>query len=102
MTTTGTATMESWIGLLTAPVVFLLNLQVSLAAVSHWTLHIAGSVSITATLGAGFLAWRNWRRPQNDDARQDQFMGYIGVLETCFFLIALVARWIPAAAAIGA
>ena len=99
MTSTGSTALEGWIGILTAPVVFLLSLQVSLAGVSAPTLAVAAGISLMATLGAGYLAWRSWRRPQQSAEQQDQFMGYIGVLETCFFVIALLALWAPAALA---
>jgi hypothetical protein len=109
MTTVAKMNVEPWVGLLTGPVVFLLDLQVNLSIVSwvcstgqFWMLHLTTLLSLIATAGAGWLAWRTWHRateriavPVSGPLAPDQFLGFIGVLTSGFFLIVLIALWTP-------
>lgn len=91
-----------WIGWLTGPIVFAIDLLLSYGVVSvteaaqrgqHVWLHAASVVAIVLTLAAGALAWREHRVAEGD---RERFMAVGGVAMSAFFAVVLLARAVPA------
>jgi hypothetical protein len=109
MSTKGWQATESWLGLLTGPTVFLINLQVNLTMVSWvcatgnaWTIHLAHAVSLAVVTWSGLLARRAYVRvgrgvpgEAGDAADRERFLAVAGMLIAAFSFLSLLAHWIP-------
>ncbi len=98
-----------WAGLLTAPLAFLLHLQVNYALVQQLcqsehkrVLHLVTLVFLLIAAGGGLIAWRNWessgRKWPMDAAtvtERSRFMSIIGLLISALVILLLVAQLIP-------
>jgi hypothetical protein len=100
---------EPWLGLLTGPSVFLINLQVNFTMVSwvcathnYWAIHLAHVISIMVVGWSGLLAWRAYARvgrgvpgEAGDAADRERFVAVSGLLISAFSILSLIAHWIP-------
>jgi TRAP-type C4-dicarboxylate transport system permease small subunit len=98
-----------WAGLLTAPLAFLLHLQVNYTLVTQLcqsegkiVLHLVTLAFLLIAAGGGFIAWRNWEtagRKLPGDAEsvteRSRFMAVIGLLVSVLIVLALIAQLIP-------
>ena len=98
-----------WTSVLSGPVVFLLNLEVSYVMVdwacntgSEWALHLVHLVSLAAVVAGTLLGAALWRRvgrswPDQDgtsDSRS-RLLAALGTLGGVTFAVSIVAQWIP-------
>lgn len=98
-----------WAGMLTAPLAFLLHLQVNYMLVTQLCqsehkliLHLVTLAFLLVAAGGGFVAWRNWEaagRKWPGEAgsvtERSRFMSVVGLLLSALIVLALVAQWIP-------
>ena len=98
-----------WTGVLGAPMIFIVHLQVGYMLVpvdcdlgTRLLAHVASAVGILLAAGAGLLALRTWRRRGDEwpDASaslvsRDRFLGVVGCLLAVLTIATLVAQWIP-------
>ena len=98
-----------WFGILTPPLAFLLNLQLSYMLVpqvcatgQYFLLHLVPLGALLLTIGGGVSAWRNWQRAgQGRSSRaggvlpRSHFMAGVGLLSSGLFFLAIVAQWLP-------
>jgi TRAP-type C4-dicarboxylate transport system permease small subunit len=98
-----------WTGLLTAPLAFLLHLQVNYTLVQQLcqsqykrVLHLVTLAFLLIAAGGGFIAWRNWEsagRKWPEDAgsvtERSRFMSVVGLLLSAIIVLALIAQLIP-------
>jgi hypothetical protein len=98
-----------WIGLLLAPMAFLINLEVAYALVptacsSHNELavHLVHLACLLLTLYGLLTAWRSWKASgatwpgeQGEPLARSQFMAGTGLLVSTIFVLVIVAQWIP-------
>ncbi|HEV2912333.1 MAG TPA: hypothetical protein VGX92_03355 [Pyrinomonadaceae bacterium] len=98
-----------WAGFLTAPLAFLLHLEVNYALVPQLcqsrhkiVLHLVTLAFLLIAVGGGFIAWRNWQAsgrkwPGEDGSvtERSRFMAVVGCLMSAFFILSLIAQWIP-------
>ena len=108
--TRGRALLAIWTGVLGAPFIFLVRLQVGYMLVpidcdlgTRMLTHAASAIGILLAAGTGLLALRTWRHrgdqwPDTSASlvSRDRFLGAVGVLLAALTLLALVAQWIPA------
>ncbi|HEU0053960.1 MAG TPA: hypothetical protein VFQ39_12330 [Longimicrobium sp.] len=98
-----------WTGFLLPAFAFLLNLEVSYGLVPaachaggiEWPIHLANLVCFLLAAGAGWTAWRDWRRMGRawpDDAvgvePRSRFLAALGVLSGGFFALVIAATWL--------
>ncbi len=107
--TRGRELLAIWTGVLGAPFIFLVHLQVGYMLVpvdcdlgTRLWVHLASVAGILLAAAAGLLALRTWRRRGEGwpDASasllsRDRFLGVVGVLLTVLTILTLVAQWIP-------
>lgn len=97
---------QPWVGIVTGPVVFLVNLQISFSVISwvcatgqYWVIHVATIASVLLVMVSGWLAWRTWHTEEpvsfEDGAPPERLMGFAGVLIAWFFVVAVPAIWLP-------
>ena len=98
-----------WIGLLLAPVAFLINLEVAYAFVpaacsarNELPIHLTHLACLLLTLFGLLTAWRSWKLTgaawpgeQGDPLARSRFMAGTGLLVSGMFLLVVVAQWIP-------
>jgi formate hydrogenlyase subunit 3/multisubunit Na+/H+ antiporter MnhD subunit len=98
-----------WAGLLTAPLAFLLHLQVNYMLVTQLcqsehkiVLHLVTFAFLLIAAGGGFVAWRNWESagrqwPKDIGSviERSRFMAIIGLLISALVVLALIAQLIP-------
>ena len=97
-----------WTSVLSGPVVFLLNLEVSYVMVgwacdagNEWALHLVHLVSLAAVVAGTLLGAALWRRvgrswPDADgtfDSRS-RLLAALGTLGGVMFAVSIVAQWI--------
>ena len=97
-----------WTSVLSGPLVFLLNLEVSYVMVdwacnasSEWALHLVHLVSLAAVVAGTLLGAALWRRvgrtwPDSDgtsDSRS-RLLAALGTLGGVTFAVSIVAQWI--------
>ena len=97
-----------WFGLLVPPVMMLTNVSLgyslvpwSCSAQSRTVLHIEIAVLVLISVGAGFVAHREWRHyggggPSDDTAGpgpRARFMGAMGIGSSVLFTLILLAQW---------
>lgn len=97
-----------WVGLVTGPVVFLVNVQMSLVTLpwvcatgQYWAVLTAAAASALLTALAGVAAYRSWQAPPRAEtetpvATLERFMGFMGILASAFFVVAIFSLWLPA------
>ncbi len=98
-----------WAGMLTAPLAFLLHLEVNYALVTQLcqSEHRLASQLVTVlfvliSAAGGFIAWRNWetagRKWPGEEAtvsERSRFMSVVGLLASALVVVALVWQWVP-------
>jgi hypothetical protein len=98
-----------WAGLLTAPLSFLLHLQVNYALATQLcqsgrklVLHVVTLAFLLIAAGGGFISWRNWaasgrKWPGEGEsvAERSRFMAVVGFLISVLIVLALIAQLIP-------
>jgi len=98
-----------WLGLLIAPLVFLLHLEVNYSLVTQLcqsahkiAMHLVTLAAILVSATGGFIAWRNWREagrklPGEGGSiiEPSRLMSAVGVFISLLFIVILVAQWIP-------
>jgi hypothetical protein len=98
-----------WLGLLIAPLVFLLHLEVNYSLVTQLcqsthkiAIHLVTFAAVLVSAAGGFIAWRNWqeagRKLPGEGAgiiEPSRLMSAVGVFISILFIVILVAQWIP-------
>ncbi|HKS28074.1 MAG TPA: hypothetical protein VJS44_09650 [Pyrinomonadaceae bacterium] len=97
------------IGVLGAPMVMLLELQINYALV-NWVceaagrelvLHLVSLLALLLTLGTLLLSWRNWRRTgggwEDEGAGvmpRSRFLAVLGILISGLLVLVIIAQWL--------
>jgi hypothetical protein len=98
-----------WVGVLLAPVAFLLNLEVAYALVptacssgNELPVHLTHLACLLLTLYGLVTAWRSWKLVgttwpggAGDPLARSRFMAGTGLLVSAMFVVVIVAQWIP-------
>ena len=100
----------SWLGIVAAPLLFLLNLQVTYAltgpacrdaGLPFITLHLTSAVLAATAAVLGVIAWRQ-RGPEspqdpegNTAADWSHLLAVLGALGGGFFALLILAQWLP-------
>jgi hypothetical protein len=98
-----------WVGLLLAPVAFLINLEVAYALVptacasrNGLPVHLVHLACLLLTLYGLLTAWRSWQAvggtwpgEEGDPVARSRFMAGSGLLVSGMFVLVIVAQWIP-------
>lgn len=98
-----------WVGVLIAPLAFLLHLEINYALVTQLcqsthklSMHLVTLLFLLIAAGGGFIAWRNWEatgRKWPGEAgsvlERSRFMAVVGLLISMLVILALIAQWIP-------
>jgi hypothetical protein len=98
-----------WIGVLTAPLAFLLHLEVNYALVTQLcqsthklSLPLITLLTLVISAGGGFVAWLNWKEAgrkwpgeAGSVTERSRFMAVVGLLISALIILALVAQLIP-------
>jgi hypothetical protein len=98
-----------WTSVLTGPIVFLLNLEVSYVMVdgacstgNTWSLHVAHAVSLLISVAAALLGRALWTRigggwpdTMAGSESRSRLLAALGALGGAGFAIAILAQWIP-------
>lgn len=98
-----------WLGLLLAPVAFLVNLEVAYALVptacsagTRLPVHLVHFVSLLIAVSGGLISWRYWNAegrqlPANEAAAaaRNRFMSGLGILTSGLFGLVILSQWIP-------
>ena len=97
-----------WTSVLSGPVVFLLNLQISYVMVdwacntgNDWAVHVVHFVSLIAAMAGGMLGLILWRRsgsgwpdPGGGSGSRSRLLAVLGTLGGVAFAISILAQWI--------
>jgi TRAP-type C4-dicarboxylate transport system permease small subunit len=98
-----------WAGLLTAPLAFLLHLQINYMLTTQLcpdgrklVLHLVTFAFLLVAAVGGFIAWLNWestgRRWPGEQANvpdRSRFMAVVGLLISALIVLAFIAQLIP-------
>jgi hypothetical protein len=98
-----------WVGLLLAPVAFLINLEAAYALVptacssrTELPVHLVHLACLLLTLYGLLTAWRCWKAAgaiwpggAGDPLARSRFMAGVGLLVSALFVLVIVAQWIP-------
>lgn len=101
--------ISQWAGVLTGPIVWLLQLQLSYSMVQtacetgrKWPLHLVSLIALLLVAAAAAVSWRVWKRlpegsteegsPQESRSR---FMALCGLVTSALFALVIVATEIP-------
>ena len=98
-----------WLGLLTAPLVFLLHLEINYALVTQLcqsehkvAMYLVTLAAVLVSAAGGLVAWRNWQEvgrklPGEGGSiiEPSRLMSALGVFISLLFIIILVAQLIP-------
>jgi hypothetical protein len=98
-----------WVGLLLAPIAFLINLEVAYALVptacssrNELPVHLTHVACLLLTLYGLLTAWRSWQLTgaiwpgeAGDPLARSRFMAGTGMLVSAMFLLVIMAQWIP-------
>src|SRR4051812_12007706 len=102
-------TFSLWLGMLGAPVIWLIQLQTTYTLVT-WScrnqnmlpLRASSFVFLLLAMAGAFIAWRNWAaiRPQASKEGGDHiavryFLGSVGLVISSLFCLIIVAQAIP-------
>ncbi|HET7322116.1 MAG TPA: hypothetical protein VFI96_06450, partial [Longimicrobiaceae bacterium] len=96
-----------WAGVLTGPAVFLIQLQVNYTLVTlacsrarPW-LHLSAITALLLTLGAGAIAWRDWRYTGGGwpgdgggTVPRSRWLSMLGMLMSALFALVLLVQWL--------
>lgn len=96
-----------WVGLLTGPIVWLVQFQIIYTMVP-WEcahdrqkilMHVVMVVALLLVAGGAFIAWRNWQRagvkwPNGDNPviSRSRFMAVIGLLTSAMFFFVILVQ----------
>ncbi len=99
-------------GFLLPPIATLAGMQVAYAVVDATcrtgrqdvpAVHIVRFVTLLIVLGAGYVAWREWRsvgieHPGDGGSRatRTRFTAWVGVFASALFSLVVIAQWLPA------
>ena len=98
-----------WVGLLTAPLAFLLHLEVNYALVTQLcqsehklAMHMVTLAFLLVSAGGGLIAWSNWKAlgqkwpgEAGSVMERSRFMAIVGLLISLLVIFGLIAQWIP-------
>jgi hypothetical protein len=98
-----------WAGILTAPLVFLLHLQINYALVTQLcqsehkiAMHLVTLAAILISAGGGLIAFLNWRDAgrkwpgeAGSVAERSRFMSVVGLLISLLVILGLIAQLLP-------
>jgi hypothetical protein len=98
-----------WAGMLTAPLAFLLHLEINYALVTQLcqsthklALPLVTVLFMLVSAAGGFLSWRNWetagRKWPGEEAtvsERSRFMAVVGLLVSALVVVALVWQLVP-------
>jgi hypothetical protein len=98
-----------WTSVLTGPIVFLLNLEVSYVMVdwacstgNGWPLHVAHAVALLISVAAALLGRALWTRigggwpdTMAGSESRSRLLAALGTLGGAGFAISILAQWIP-------
>jgi hypothetical protein len=98
-----------WIGVLTAPLAFLLHLEVNYALVTQLcqsthklSMYLVTLLFLLIAAGGGFIAWRNWEASgrkwpgeSGSVLERSRFMAVVGFLISVLVILAFIAQLIP-------
>jgi hypothetical protein len=98
-----------WAGLLTAPLAFLLHLQINYSLVTQLcqsahklAMHLVTLAFLLVSAGGGLIAWSNWKAvgqkwpgEAGSVAERSRFMSVVGLLISVLVIFGLIAQWIP-------
>ncbi len=98
-----------WTSVLTGPVVFLLNLEVSYVMVdwacntgNDWSLHVTHAVSLLISVASALLGRALWTRigggwpdTMAGSESRSRLLAVLGTLGGAGFAITILAQWIP-------
>lgn len=101
--------LDLWVGLLLAPIAFLIDLEVAYALVppacssrNALPVHLVHLACLLLALYGLSTAWRSWKLTgatwpgqQGDPLSRSRFMAAIGLLVSAMFALVIVAIWIP-------
>ena len=105
----GMGLLALWLGLLAAPLAWLVNLLLSYSLVlwacstgRQYTLHLVTLAMLLLAAAGGVIAWRAWRqagREWHNEAGgvlpRSRFMAALGVLLSSLFSLVILAQGIP-------
>lgn len=99
-------------GFLLPPIATLAGMQIAYAVVDATcrtgrqdvpAVHVVRFVTLLVVLGAGFVAWREWRsvgveHPGDGGSRATRvrFTAWVGVFSAGLFSLVVIAQWLPA------
>jgi hypothetical protein len=98
-----------WAGILTAPLAFLLHLEINYALVTQLcqskhkiSMHLVTLLFLLIAAGGGFIAWLNWREAGRkwpgeggSVTERSRFMSVVGLLISVLVILGLIAQWVP-------
>lgn len=98
-----------WVGLLLAPIAFLVNLEAAYALVptacsSHQEIpvHLVHLACLLLALYGLVTAWRGWKvlgatwpSEEGDSLARSRFLAGTGLLVSAMFVLVILAQWIP-------
>jgi hypothetical protein len=101
--------MALWLGLIVAPLLFLVNMEVNFALVpwvcgsgEKWIIHLAHAAALALILMCGIPAYRVWQSEGRevkaegpDIPSRDRFLAVLSMAMSGYIGTALVAHWIP-------
>jgi hypothetical protein len=98
-----------WAGLLTAPLAFLLHLEINYALVTQLcqsqhkiAMHVVTFTFLLIAACGGIISWLNWREAGSkwpgeagSIRERSRFMSVVGLLISALVIFGLIAQWIP-------
>lgn len=101
--------LAQWIGVLTGPIVWLLQLQVNYSLVQtacetgrKWPLHVVSLLALLLVTAAAAVSWRLWKRLPEGSTEEgppretrSRFMALCGLVTSALFALVIVAMEIP-------
>ena len=98
-----------WAGMLTAPLAFLLHLEVNYALVTQLcqsehklAMYLVTVLFVLISAAGGFISWRNWetagRKWPGEEAtvsERSRFMSVVGLLVSALVVVALIWQLVP-------
>jgi len=105
----GLGLLALWLGLLAAPVAWLVNLLLSYSLVlwacstgRQYTLHLVTLAMLLVAAGGGLMAWRAWQQAGSEWHNEaggvlprSRFMAAMGILLSGLFFLVILAQGIP-------
>ncbi len=106
----GRDALRQWIGVLGAPVIWLVHFQANYALASRtcrWMtvlpLHIVSGTALVLIIVVGAIAWRVFESAPDEpggnvpalSAGRIRLMGVVGLMSAILFFLVVVAQWLP-------